>query len=59
MEAILFAINTEIIRLTSKLASERRFPSACPDRMDETINDCQDRIKALRRIRTEIEDVYI
>lgn len=59
MEDILEAINVEIMRLTKKLASERRFPSANPDQMDENIHDCEVRIKALRDIRTTIEDVYI
>lgn len=59
MQEILEKINIEIIRLTKRLANERRFPNECPDRMDETINDCIERVAALRRIRTEIEDVYI
>jgi len=59
MKEILVAINEELMRLTSKLSMERRFPSNNPDTMDENIHDCEDRIKVLREIRTKIEDAYI
>jgi len=59
MTEILETINAEIIRLTSKLGSERRHPSPNVDKSDETISDCEKRIAVLRRIRIEIEDSYI
>jgi hypothetical protein len=59
VEEILTVINKEIIRLTKRLASERRSPVSDPDASDERISDCHERIKVLREIRSQIEDVYI
>lgn len=57
-EIVINSLSTSILRVLREVSHEEICPNADPDRMDEIIKDGYKKVRELRRIRQELEDIF-